>query len=93
MIWSCELMISLCVAEELVFPLCNGTHLLGSPWQEGGREQAAFLPGRLTAFAWQECQERAPFPELVVLCTRCLWGCFPLFSWEGVASSSHGFHQ
>lgn len=84
-------MISLCVAEELVFPLCNCTLLQGSPWEEDGREQAAFLPGRLMAFSWQEQQERAPFPELVVPRTRCLWGCLPLFGLEGVASSSHGF--
>ena len=84
-------MISLRVAEELVFPLCSCTHLLGSSWQEGGREQAAFLPRRPMAFAWQAWQERAPFPELVVLCTTCLWGCFSLFGLEGVTSSSHDF--
>lgn len=40
----------------------------------------------LMMFSWQE-----PFPELIVLFTRCLWGCFSLFSLEGAASSSHGF--
>lgn len=39
-------MISVCVAEELVLPLCNCSHLLGSPRQEGGRDQAALLCGR-----------------------------------------------
>lgn len=61
MLWSCHLLVSLCVAGVLVFPLSNC-----SPCQESIREQAAFLPGRLMAFGWQEWQERAPFPELVV---------------------------
>lgn len=51
MIWSCELMISFCAAEELVFPLHNRTHLLGLPWREDGRVQAALLPVRLMVLA------------------------------------------
>lgn len=69
MIWSCcELMTGLCVAEELVFLLCNCTHLLGSPWQEGGREQVALLPARLMAFFWEEWQERSPLSRA---CSEC----------------------
>lgn len=69
-------MIGLCDAEEPVFRLCNCTHLLGSPWQEGGREQAVLLPARLVVFAWEEWQERIPLSRA---CSECCGACGAVF--------------
>lgn len=83
MIWGCcKLMTGLCSAEELVFPLCNRIHLLGSPWQEGGREQAALFPGRVMVFTGRNGRNVPPFQGC---------GAFSLFGLEGVATSSYCF--
>lgn len=48
---------------------CVLPHLMGSAWQEGSREQIAYLRvGLMESVGPAEQQER-PFPELMVLCT------------------------
>lgn len=42
---------------------------MSSAWQEGSREQIAFLKVGLMASVGLAEQQEHPFPELVVLCT------------------------
>lgn len=82
MIWRCELMISLCVAEELVFALCNGTHLLGSPCRRVAGSRLHFslagsrhLPGR-------NARNVPPFQSLLCCVQGACGAVFPCSVWK-----------